>query len=154
MAVNLLTPNSSIDVRNLAPATGQTIYTGRWALLSAAGEATLAGIAAKAGYFIWEGISGFKDGVVAGDFDVAGVPAAGKTFEYPSNKAANRVAAAYGIFRASVGPEGFVLGTLAVGDGLELDAAGRLVKLDAGVRVATVEAVSATELTFKTVAVA
>ena len=46
-------------------------------------------------------------------------------------------------------PDGLAAG-ISIGTGLQLDAAGRLIALTSGVRVATCEAISASALTFRT----
>lgn len=151
MSVNLLTPFTMVPRRSAPVASGVTLFTGRWATINAAGEAVLP-TAGGVGLLVLEGNKIAKEGTTFG---------AGPTFTpaesiaLPSNAAAasNSVALAYGVFRFDVGPEGFDVTGLAVEDGLELDAAGRLVKLASGTRVATVEAVSASKLVARTLGV-
>lgn len=145
MEVNLLTPFLQVPRRSVAVAAGVKHYTGRWASLNSAGEAVLP-TAAGPGYLVLEGTHEALavDGSKVVTSEVA----------LPSAVAANQVALAYGVFRAEIDTHGFILGTIAVGDGLELDASGRLIKLAAGVRVATCEAVSASKLVIRTLAVA
>jgi len=140
--VNLLTPFTQVPRRSCPIASATTLYSGRWATLDTSGNAVVAS-AGLAGYLVLEG------NAVALTVDSNKVVLTSDAL--PSAVAANACALAYGVYRATVDAHGYILGSIAVGDGLELDSSGRLIKLASGVRVATCEAVSATALTFRTV---
>jgi hypothetical protein len=148
MSVNLLTPFTVVPRRSAPIAASTDLYEGRWAGINSSGEATLPSAGGR-GLLILEGNKKAVEGTTFG---------AGPTFTpvqsvaLPSNAAAasNQASLAYGVFRFEVGPEGFVAASLVAGSGLELDAAGRLVILASGLRVATVETVSATKLVART----
>jgi hypothetical protein len=141
MDVMLLTPFSTVPKRSVAVADSVTLYSGRWAEIDTDGNAIVA-TGAKAGYLVLEGTKLAL--TVDGSHDVL------TDVALPSAVAANQVALAYGIYRAVVDAQGFVGTSVDVGDGLELDNKGRLVVLAAGVRVATCEAITSDQLTFRT----
>jgi hypothetical protein len=154
-SVNPLTPLTQIPSRSVAFDTAtQKLILGRWVVLDSAGKAIApgAGNAKKGGvYLVWGASHKVTDGLAASDFDGAGALVdATNLHSIPDSNASGQVGLLYGIFRAAVEPVGFVSTGLAIGDGLEIDAAGRLVKVTTGVRVATVESVSADLLTFRT----
>lgn len=145
--INLLTPFTQVPRRSCAYDTDLVpgLITGRWAAINASGVATLP-VAGQAGaYLVLEGSHQPKP-------DVPTVIGAGPGFlpsplvPLPSSLASGQAALAYGIFRFSVDIEGFDPTGLSVGAGLQVDAVGRLILLAGGVRVATVEAFTSTNL--------
>lgn len=139
--VNLLTPFTQVPRRSCPIASAVTLYSGRWANLDSSGNAIVA-TGGVAGYLVLEG------NALALTVDTNKVVLT--SVALPSAVAANAAALAYGVYRATVDAHGYIITSINVGDGLELDSSGRLIKLASGVRVATCEAVSTTALTFRT----
>jgi hypothetical protein len=142
--VNLLTPFTQVPRRSVTIAASTTLFNGRWAALDSSSNA-IVNPGAVAGYLILEG------NAVVTAFDTNKVVTTSTSL--PSAVASNQTALAYGVYRAEVDAHGYIITSIGVGDGLEIDSSGRLIKLASGVRVATCEAVSATKLVFRTLGV-
>lgn len=138
MAVTLKTIFS--DVKRLsAPKGAGQLLTGRWATLNASGEAILPGAGLKAAlYLVLEGnvvhIGTNLEFAVGAPFDST------KYEALPAVESTGAVCLAYGDFVVTVGPEGVnPLAAYVIGNGVEVDASGRLIPLAAGVMVGRVE---------------
>jgi len=150
-----VTPLTHIPTRSVAfNVAAVQLWLGRWALLDSSGLAIppgSPGAGLGGAYLVWGSSHAVPDGLAAGAYNSDGsLVDPTQLFSIPDAMASGQVGLMYGIFRATVQPVGFVAGSIAIGDGLELDAAGRLIKRNAGVRVATCEAISASALTFRT----
>jgi hypothetical protein len=152
--VNPLTQVSSLLTRGTVFKTVAPVLTGRWVQLDATNKVVDNGTVpvvdpAKAGsLFIWEGTRGFSGTTRAELSD------ADKFFNLPAASANGACTAIYGVFRCEVGPEGFEAAVVGqpTGTKLQLTAAGTLDVASSGNVVAVVDAVSATKLTFTSIA--
>jgi len=153
-----ITPLSHVETRSVAFNTATVqLWLGRWAILDSTGLAIPPGISGAGlggAYLTWGPSHAVPDDLPAVAYNVDGsLVDPTQLFSLPDAMASGQVGLMYGIFRATVQPVGFVAAGIAIGSGLQLDAAGRLILLAGGVRVATCEAVSASALTFRTLGV-
>jgi hypothetical protein len=151
--LKLLTPLGQVPRRSVGyDATinaGAGPITGRWSAINSSGNAVLPAAGAAGVYLNYEGVVSPKPGAtIAIGLTPTFLPAPLVTL--PSSVAGAQVALAYGIYRFTVDIEGFDPTSLVVGSGLQVDAVGRLVLLASGARVATVEAVTSTNLIART----
>jgi hypothetical protein len=153
MAVNLLTPFTQVLRRSVPVASGVSPITGRWVSTDASGAAILPTAAGQGNVSLV--VEGIQQPSVDATFDASNVPSL--LISLPSSVASGQVALAYGIFRYSVGPEGFTAAVASANPGqlLYVTTAGILdTTAGAGKAVAVVEYASATLLTVRTLAVA
>lgn len=151
--LKLLTPLGQVPRRSVGYDTtinvGAGPITGRWSAINSSGNAVLPAAGAAGVYLNYEGsVIPKPDATITIGLTPTFLPA--PMVSLPSSVAALQVALAYGVYRFSVGIEGFDPTSLVVGSGLQVDAVGRLVLLAGGTRVATVEAVTSTSLTART----
>lgn len=163
MSVTLVTPFSQVTRRSAIKGSGD-ILTGRLVAVNSAGQVVAPGTQRVGLYLALEGNLIHVGSNLAGDFGASTPFASTNAKALPSVTPTGAVALAYGVYRYTVGPEGFdPAATYTVGQLVRSDADGRLVAVGAeatgvdfqDVSYAVVEAVSVansrtSELTVRT----